>query len=179
MKREVFELVAYEAGTRWYLLDNCNLRVPSNQALACCCLVTCPRELLLRVVCLTGVETRPAVHSPCIQSAKWCAQAKFRFDMFANTDFTTIFSKCWATSMATLWASRIHLGFVRTSPAGGESAKEMSSTRLRRRRRHQQLQRQQTGRMGAEAGAGDPGEGAVPRRRARRLLSQAAAADEK
>ena len=51
-------------------------------------------------------------------------------------------------------AWRVHLGFVtfvRTSPAGGESAKEMSSTRLRRRRRslrrHQPLQRQQPGRM--------------------------------
>ena len=29
-----------------------------------------------------------------------------------KTDFTTIFSKCWATSMATTWAWRVHLGFV-------------------------------------------------------------------
>ena len=164
MKREVFELVAYEAGTRCIsLIIVIYLRVPSNQALACCSLVTCPRESLRPAACLTGVETRPAVHSPCIQSSKWCAQAKLSFDMFANTDFTTSFSKCRATSMATLWAWRIHLGFVRTSPTGGESAKEMSSTRLRQRRRHQPLLRQQTGRMGAEAGAGDPGEGTVPR----------------
>ena len=29
--------------------------------------------------------------------------------------------------MATLWAWRVHLGFVRTSPAGGESGQEISS----------------------------------------------------
>ena len=53
--------------------------------------------------------------------------------------------------MLTFWAWRVLLGFVRTSPAGGESAKEMSSTRLRRHRlslrRHQQLLCQQSGRM--------------------------------
>ena len=72
----------------------------------------------------------------------------------------------------------VHLGFVRTSPAGGESAKEMSSTRLHLRRQHQLLLRQAAGENGAcpadepptppawegaEAGAGDPGEGTVPR----------------
>ena len=45
-------------------------------------------------------------------------------------------------SMATSWAWRMHLGFVRTSPA-----KEMSSTRLRQGHRHQPLLRQQQGRM--------------------------------
>ena len=52
--------------------------------------------------------------------------------------------------MATSWAWRVHLGFVRTSPAvGGSSAKEMSSSRLHLRRYplrlHQQLLRQQQG----------------------------------
>ena len=47
-----------------------------------------------------------------------------------KTDFTAIFLKCWASSMATLWAWRVHLGFVRTSPAGGESGQEISSTTL-------------------------------------------------
>ena len=37
-----------------------------------------------------------------------------------KTNFTAIFLNCWASSMATLWAWRVHLGFVRTSPAGGE-----------------------------------------------------------
>ena len=41
----------------------------------------------------------------------------------------------------------LHLGFVRTSPAGGASAKDVSLTRLRQRSRHQQLLRQQQGRM--------------------------------
>ena len=50
------------------------------------------------------------------------------------------------SSLATSWAWRVHLGFFQTSPAGGESAKEMSSTRLRQRSRHQQLLRQQQGR---------------------------------
>ena len=41
-----------------------------------------------------------------------------------KTDFTTIISNCWATFMATSWAWRVYLGFVRTSPAGGASAKK-------------------------------------------------------
>ena len=41
-----------------------------------------------------------------------------------KTDFTAIFLKCWAT----LWAWKVHLGFVRTSHAGGESGQEISST---------------------------------------------------
>ena len=64
-----------------------------------------------------------------------------------KTEHTMIFIKGWASSLATLRTWRVHLGFVRTSPAGGESAKEMSSTRLRRRSRHQPLLRQQPGRM--------------------------------
>ena len=37
-----------------------------------------------------------------------------------KTDFTIFFPKCWATSMTTSWAWReVHLGFVRTSAAGG------------------------------------------------------------
>ena len=39
------------------------------------------------------------------------------FDMIAETDFTTIFSKCCATFTATLRAWRVHLGFVRISQA--------------------------------------------------------------
>ena len=112
------------------------------------------------------------------------------FDMIAETDFTTIFSKCWATSMATSWDWRVHLGFVRTSQAGGESAKEMSSTRLRRCRRPQLLLRQQPGRMVPAQPTGLPCLKPVrvpklaPAILARapcstqRLLSQAAAADE-
>ena len=41
----------------------------------------------------------------------------------------------------------VHLCFVRTSPAGGASSEEMSSTRLRWRRRRQPLLRQLRGRM--------------------------------
>ena len=37
-----------------------------------------------------------------------------------KTDFTVIFLKCWASSMVTLWAWSLHLGFGRTSAAGGE-----------------------------------------------------------
>ena len=37
------------------------------------------------------------------------------------------------------WAWRVHLCFVRTSPTGGTSSKEMSSTRLRRGSRRQPL----------------------------------------
>ena len=44
-------------------------------------------------------------------------------------------------------AWRLHLGFVQTIPAGGASAMEMTSTRLRLRRRHQPLLLQQQGRM--------------------------------
>ena len=83
--------------------------------------------------------------------------------------------------MATLWAWRVHLGFVRTSPAGGKSAQEMNSTRLRRRRlslpaAHAPAAGENGDRPadepptppageGAEADAGDPApdEGAVPR----------------
>ena len=67
-----------------------------------------------------------------------------------KTDFSAIFLKCWASSMATLWAWRVHLGFVRTSPAGGESGQEISSTTQPVRRSlllHQPLLRQQPGRM--------------------------------
>ena len=109
-----------------------------------------------------------------------------------KTDFTTIFSKCLATFMATSCAWRVHLGFVRTSPVGGASAKEMSSTRLHRRRRplrlHQHLLRQQQGRMVCTQQTSLPRLRPVrvpklaPARapcRERRLLSQAAAADEK
>ena len=81
----------------------------------------------------------------------------------------------------------------RASPAGGASAKEMSSTRLRRRRRHQSLLRQQPGRLVPAPLTSLPRlqqvrvqktEPAIlrPARapcRARRLPSQAAAADEK
>ena len=94
-----------------------------------------------------------------------------------KTDFTTIFSKCWATSMATSWAWTVLLGFVWTDPEGGRRSQPL--------RRHQQLLRQQKG------------EWCLPRRRAshtrlrqvrvpklapcheQRLVSQAAAADEK
>ena len=96
-------------------------------------------------------------------------------------------------SMATSWAWRMHLGFVRTSPA-----KEMSSTRLRQGHRHQPLLRQQPGRMvpapptslprlpplrqleGAEAGTGDPAPvdsaSRAPCAALRLVTSQAAAA---
>ena len=68
---------------------------------------------------------------------------------FNEDGFYIVLSKYWATSMATSWAWRVHLCFVLTSPAGGASSKEMSSTRLRRRRcrRLQPLLRQQPGRM--------------------------------
>ena len=48
-----------------------------------------------------------------------------------------------------LWRNRGlgYLCFVWTSPAGGGSSKEMSSSRLRRHRRNQPLLRQQPGRM--------------------------------
>ena len=46
-------------------------------------------------------------------------------------------SRCW----------RVHLCFDQTSPAADASSKEMSSTRLHRRRRRQPLLRQQPGRM--------------------------------
>ena len=79
-----------------------------------------------------------------------CCQSR-RNQFSPKTDFTTIFSKCWVTSMGTSWDWRVHLGFVWTSPAGGALAKEMSSTRLPRLRRplrrHQPLPRQQHGRM--------------------------------
>ena len=88
------------------------------------------------------------------------------FDMIAKTDFTTIFSKCWATSTATSWAWRVHLGFVLTSPAGGESAKEMISRRLRQRRQHLPLLRQAAGESGARPADEPPtppaGEGTAP-----------------
>ena len=101
-------------------------------------------------------------------------------------------------SMATLWAWRVHLGFVLTSPAGGASAKEMNSTRLLRRRQplrlHQQLLLKQPQRMVPAPPTSLPR--LLPVRllklalailrlaralpcHALRLLSQAAAADEK
>ena len=82
--------------------------------------------------------------------------------------------------MAILWAWRVHLGFVWTSPAGGESAKEISSTTPpvplpapaapapadgeNGDRPADELPTPLAG-EGAEAGACDPapGEGAVPR----------------
>ena len=118
----------------------------------------------------------------------------------AKTDFTTIFSKFWATSMATSWAWRVYLGFVRTSPAGGASAKDMSSTRLpwshlRQPLLRQPLLRKQPRRMEPAPPRSLPRLRLVPVRvpklrqailrqarapwRARQLLSQAAAADEK
>ena len=112
---------------------------------------------------------------------------------FNEDGFYIVLSKYWATSMATSWAWRVHLCFVRTSPAGGASSKEMSSTRLRRRRRRQPLLRQQPGRMVPALPMSLPRLRPVrvvklspailrPARApccARRLLSQAAAADEK
>ena len=92
--------------------------------------------------------------SICFQAATMVSNAKLKATLLMmsrrqslrdqispKTDFTINFQKCWATSMAKLWAWRVHLGFVWTSPAGGASAKEMSSTRRRRRRRHQPLLR--------------------------------------
>ena len=97
--------------------------------------------------------------------------------------------------MATSWAWRVHLGFVRTSPTGGASAKDMSPTRLPLRHWLQPLLRQQPRRMEPAPPTRHPRLRPVPvlvpklRQailhparapwRARRLLSQAAAADEK
>ena len=92
----------------------------------------------------------------CLQAAQSnCFQQQLRQSLrnqiSQKMDFTAIFLKCGASSMATMWAWRVHLGFVWTSQAGGELAKEISSTRLRWRRcslrRHQPLLRQQQGRM--------------------------------
>ena len=63
------------------------------------CYDVCWRLVLHRLICLT--------------SRTWSRSRQ------CLSDFTMIFSKCWATSTATLWALMVHLGFVWTDPVGG------------------------------------------------------------